>query len=109
MATEEKQILEHSLILHKCHYFRMKLDETNNYEQYRPFPLYVMLCCGVIVILIGVYLLFSNNSAQGVTIQGKLGTGGGRPISVSGSGTILIGVLISLFPAFQLIKRKKKT
>lgn len=86
----------------------MKKDNNDNYEEFRPFPLYVILCSGIIIILIGLLLLVSNRSAAGITNPGKYGSGGGQPIFITGEGAIFIGVLMSLFPAYQLIKRKKK-
>ena len=60
----------------------MKQSNKDDYEQFRRFPLYVMLCCGVIVIAIGVYLSVYNRTVVGTTIPNKYGSGGGHPISM---------------------------
>jgi hypothetical protein len=87
---------------------RRKRDNEDNYEDFRPFPIYVMLCLGILVVLIGLYLLISDRAAVGTTTPGRYGTGGGNQISITGGGAIFVGIVLSLFPVYELIKRKKK-
>src|ERR1700750_2960620 len=79
----------------------------------RPIALWDMLICGVVIILIGVYLYVANNVTGGNL---RVGTRGGQPflrgpIVLSGVSTIIVGSAISAFPVFQLLRNllQKKT
>jgi len=86
----------------------IKQDNSDDYEEIRAFPLYVILCSGIIIILIGIYLLISHQTAEGITTRGRYAPGNGKPASLSGGGAICIGVIFALFPAFAFYFRKKR-
>ncbi len=77
-----------------------------DYTDFRPFPLYIILVCGLIVTLVGLYLIITNNAATGVTLPNRSGEGGGQTRIVSGPGAIVVGLGICVFPAYQLLKKK---
>lgn len=85
------------------------IKEENNYSQYRPFPLYALLVCGIIISIAGLYLLITERVANGETFPGRLGRGSGNPTSISGQFTLAIGLMICLFPIYQLIKESKRS
>lgn len=73
--------------------------------QVRKFPLYIILTCGIVVTVVGLWLTTSNTLASGTTLPSRYGQGGGQHVVLNGPFTILIGILICIFPAFQLIKK----
>lgn len=82
------------------------LNVEDNYEHYRPFPLYIILICGLFIFCFGAYLVASNAILKGTTLpNSRFGRGGGNTVFVNAYGLIIIGVAISIFPTFQLIKR----
>ncbi|MBC7625917.1 hypothetical protein [Ferruginibacter sp.] len=85
------------------------IKEENNYPQYQPFPLYVLLVCGIIISIVGLHLLITETVANGATFSGRLGRGGGNPISLSGQFTLAIGLIICVFPIYQLNKESKRS
>ena len=85
---------------------RSNKDNNDDYDDFQPFPTYVLLGCGITVTLIGIYLLISNQLAEGVTSD-KYGRGS-QGISITGGGAIFVGFILLLFPVSELIKRRKK-
>ena len=82
----------------------VKTDDENDDEDIRPFPLYVTLCCGIIIILVGIYLLIYHIPVTGITAPRR---SLGSHYSITGAGVIFIGLALSIFPAYQLIRRKR--
>jgi hypothetical protein len=80
----------------------------NDYPEFRPFPLYALLVCGAVLVFTGLYLIVNNEVATGITLPGRLGTGGSKPININGTSTLIIGFVVCVFPVFQLIKNSKK-
>ena len=74
--------------------------------EFRPFPLYIILVCGLIVMFIGFYLTITKSKASGLTLPSRFGEGGGQTRIVIGPGSIIIGLGICVFPIYQLIKNK---
>ena len=78
-------------------------------EEFRPFPLYVILICGLLIFCSGAYLVISNNILIGETLpNSRFGEGGGNTVFVNGYGLIIIGIAMSIFPTYQLIKRGRR-
>jgi hypothetical protein len=93
----------------KIHSLKGNTEPIDNEEgQFRKFPLYVILSCGVVVVIIGLWLTISNTLASGTTLPSKYGQGGGQQIILNGPFTIIIGILICIFPSFQLIRKAIK-
>ena len=91
----------------------MKAHRKRINLEIRPIPLWSMLICGIIIILIGIYL-YSTNSISGGNLP--VGTRNGNrflrgPIIITGTSTIIVGIAICIFPIYQLIKNsyRKKT
>ncbi len=84
---------------------RKRNDDLRDYPEFRTFPIVVLLICGIVIFLIGLYLLITNQISGGVVV-GKFGGSGAVPIS--GVGTIIIGILFSIFPTGMLIKNKQQ-
>lgn len=87
-----------------------KKQDSTDYEEFRTFPLYVILICGLIVLFAGLYFAISKTILHGTTFAGKYGQGGGNSVVLNGWGVAIIGALICVFPVLQLIKssiRKK--
>ena len=83
-------------------------EEENDYPQYRPFPLYALLICGLIISSLGLYLIITAQNANGITFPGRSGIGGGKPISINGISALIIGLSICVFPIYQLVKNNKR-
>jgi H+/Cl- antiporter ClcA len=89
----------------------MKDHRKKNSFEIRPVALWVMLICGIIVILAGIYLYSTQNITGGNfpagTRAGKRWING--PIVITGSSTIITGLVICIFPVYQLLKNSFKT
>jgi len=83
----------------------LKNNNKNEYNEFRTTPLYIILFCGIIVVLIGSYLTVFEETAQGIVQPGRY-TGRGGPVALPGWAVILTGLALCSFPACQLIKRK---
>ena len=83
----------------------MTQNDHNNRPKLRGFPMLVMLACGLIVVLIGVYLTISGGRIHGNTYPGKSGAGRYGPIDLSGIGVIVIGLLVCSFPVYAFYKK----
>ena len=85
-------------------------DADENYFPIRPFQLKVILACGIIISLIGVYLLIEGEVMTGKAFSnGRVGPAAGTPIILNGETLTIIGLLICVFPTYQLIKQKSRT
>jgi hypothetical protein len=73
----------------------------------RPIPLYIILGCGVIILLIGIYLSINHVIAYGIT-NGSKYFKGGEKIILNGLETIILGVAICAIPIYHLIKKAKE-
>lgn len=82
-------------------------EPENNYPQIRPFPLYAILVCGLIISAIGLYMMLVDQNATGIASAGRTGTGGGQTISINGISTLISGLGICIFPVYQLIKNSR--
>jgi hypothetical protein len=74
-------------------------------EEFRRFPKYVLLSCGIIILSIGVYLIFSHRLAQGITLPGRTGQGGGQFVTLNGVSVAVIGLLLCIFPLYVLVRK----
>lgn len=95
----------------KRHISKAKEDSPDVSEQLGLFPLSVILVCGIIIIVVGIYLTITTKPAHGISLPDKTGQGGGRTITIIGPFAIGLGVAMGIFPAYFLIKRgipKKK-
>lgn len=82
----------------------MTQNDHNNRPKLRGFPMLVVLACGIIVVLIGIYLTFSGGRIHGEAYPGKSG-GRNGPIDLSGIGVIVIGLLVCSFPVYAFYKK----
>ena len=90
---------------------RAEQPGTNEQDKIPSFQLYVILACGIIIILVGIYLTVNGQTAHGISLPDKTGQGGGRQITIIGPFAIGLGVAMGIFPAYFLIKQgiaKKK-
>ena len=87
----------------------IEADETDlsNYPQHRKTGLYIMLFCGLLLTMIGLYLTLTNTFAFGPS-DGYGQEAGGIAI-VSGPYSIIVGLGFSVFPSYHLIKQYLKT
>ncbi len=84
-------------------------DADENYFPIRPFQLKVILACGIIISLIGVYLIIEGEIMAGKAFSnGRLGPAAGTPIILNGPTLTIIGLIICIFPTYQLIKQKSR-
>ncbi len=90
----------------------MTNNENSDLETYSPLyrnsSLYIMLICGVIIILIGLIFFFFDLHAQGPSRFSNPTMG---KVVINGWAAIFIGAGISVFPFFNLVKQyfeKKK-
>jgi hypothetical protein len=68
----------------------------------RPMPLYGMLVCGIIITIAGIYLYSTDHIAGGLThpVRGH----GYTKVVLNGVSTIVLGLGICIFPAYELIR-----
>ena len=93
----------------KNHPAKKNIEQTETEElQIRKFPLYVILFCGIIVSIIGLWLTISDTIATGTTLPSRYGQGGGQHIILSGPSITIIGILLCMFPSIQLIRNGMK-
>lgn len=85
---------------------RKKIISEPLKEVYPIFQLWIMLCCGIVIFLIGVYLKISNQVAFGSTSPGKFGEVMGNPNVIHPIFCILFGIVFSIFPIYALVKQK---
>jgi len=86
---------------------KIMADKGNGYPEYDPFLLYGILICSVLISGMGIYLIISNRIANGIIYGGRYGVSV-QKTSISGISTLIIGVLVSVFPIYQLIKINKR-
>lgn len=74
----------------------------DNKPQYRSFTTYGMLACGIISIALGIYMNINGIEAVGM-LSRRRGIG-----SATGTSAILLGLIISAYPIYDLLKAKMK-
>ena len=79
-------------------------SDQNNRPKLRGLPMLVMLACGIIVMLIGVYLTFSGQRAYGDMQGSKYRRGG--PVDLSGIGVIVVGLLVCSFSGLCFLQKR---
>ena len=84
-----------------------KAKDENDYPQYRSFPLYALLVCGLLIAIIGLYLILIRSAINGITFPGRMGIGGGKAVSINGPFILATGLSICIFPIYQLVKNKR--
>ena len=86
------------------------VDEEEKYFPIRPFQLWVILVCGIIVTLIGVYFIIEGEVLTGKAFSnGRMGPRAGSLIILSGPILTFIGLAKCIFPIYHLVKQSKKT
>ena len=93
---------EKSIIVKDKHISGKK--SQNSESEFRKMPLYVILICGLFIILIGIYLTISGNLTTGISQPGKYGEGGGNRLTVNGPYLLIFGFLFTIFPVYQLLR-----
>lgn len=86
----------------------MFYKKRNRGNDVRPFQLYVILVCGFIIIIAGLYLFLKNNYAHGISLPGPYGGEGGRKIILDGKSIIVIGIIFCIFPLYELINQSRR-
>ncbi len=74
----------------------------------RPVPLYAILFCGIIILVVGLYLFFNDTIANGFSVRTRSGRINGTQFSINGTGAIILGLAVCILPIYQLIKQRKK-
>jgi len=82
-----------------------KDEQSKDAEHFQPFPLYVMLTCGIIIFIIGLYMFFSNTSTHGLVTPRY---GGSKDVIINWKGAIMLGLGICVFPVYQFIRKRNK-
>jgi hypothetical protein len=86
----------------------MKDSAGKPVETYRSMPLYVILSCGIILIIVGIGLMVSHDAAVGKAWHSYRSVRRGESLIVTSPASIILGILMSIFPAYQLIKKALK-
>lgn len=85
--------------------------EYGDIRSYKPkmykMTLGVILSCGLIILLMGFYLLYTNQEGTGTTISGRYGTGGGQLVSVNGFSLIYLGSLFVIPSIWYWLRNRK--
>jgi hypothetical protein len=92
----------------RINYKKIDRKEEDISEEIRTFPLYVILICVAIVIIAGLYLLITSTCARSFPVLSRYGGGTHYPSSLNGVSVIIIGLLMCVFPVYQIIKQAKK-
>jgi hypothetical protein len=74
--------------------------EPKYYPPIHSFPLYGLIVCGIILVLIGIYL-----KVKGIKFLGETG---GESFGINGPATICFGIAILVFPIYTLIAQYKE-
>jgi hypothetical protein len=69
------------------------------YPQVRKFPIYGLVVCGIILILVGVYFQLNYIELSGDN---------GEPFRINGPASICFGIAILVFPIYILIKQYRE-
>jgi hypothetical protein len=80
-------------------------------RKYRAVSIYVSLLCGLIVLLVGIYLTITQKILYGLTLPGaRSGTAGGafKPVALPGIGVLCVGIVLSALPASYIITNSGK-
>ena len=67
-------------------------------------PLYIMLACGILVLLAGLYIISEYGFYAQIPSPSRFS---GRQIPVSAPSVALIGISICIYPVYQLLRRKR--
>ena len=79
----------------------------DDYPEFRKVPVLGILCCGLVIILLGLYLYFIHGQSVGFATRNRSANVSG-PSSITGPGAIFIGVLFLIFPVYVLVKQFRK-
>ncbi len=74
--------------------------KSKYYPPIPSFPLYGLIVCGIMLILIGVYLQINNIEFIGET--------GGESYGVNGPTSIVFGIVVLIFPIYTLVKQNRE-
>ncbi len=83
------------------------VENSETTEQYRGSTLYMIFICGIILIIAGVIMVLVDQTALG-TAEGTRTVPKGTKMIVTGPVAIGLGVLMSIFPVYQLIKNNRR-
>ncbi|WP_460571360.1 hypothetical protein [Flaviaesturariibacter terrae] len=76
-------------------------------EHLRPAPLYGVIFCALIIVLVGVVYTIRHELILGNLPSGR-GAGAGRPSVFSGPAAIVLGVLFGVYSVYLLWKRQRR-
>ena len=74
----------------------------------RPAPLYAVLACSIILLLIGIVITIKGMVAAGYLPAGR-GMGAGKFGTITGWGVIFLSILLGSFPVYYLRKQRQKS
>jgi len=80
-------------------------------KRYRGISLYASLFCGLITLLVGIYLTITQKFLHGLTLpgSGSGATGGAfKPVALPGIGVLCVGILLSALPGYYIITNSRK-
>jgi hypothetical protein len=81
-------------------------------RKYRAVSIYVSLFCGLIILLVGIYLTTTQKILYGLTLPGaRSGTAGSafKPVALPGIGVLYVGIVfLSALPAYYIITNSGK-
>lgn len=80
-------------------------NEMKDVDEMRPFQLYVVLACGIIILLIGVYLCVTNGIIHGNTFANRFGQGGNGNVKITGTGILVVAFFVLVFPVSEIIRQ----
>jgi len=66
---------------------------------------YILLICGIVLLGVAIFLLVTNQSADGITFPGRGGTGGGQPISFGGGFVLILGLVLSILAIYSIYSK----
>ncbi|HEY5405857.1 MAG TPA: hypothetical protein VIJ92_02170 [Ginsengibacter sp.] len=82
-------------------------ENEEDKDYIRPFTLWGMAVCCTILILIGTYCLITHQAAtDSGLLHGRRGDD--RPITLNGQEILILGLLVSIVPAYFFFKQQKR-
>ncbi|RYZ89656.1 MAG: hypothetical protein EOP04_06235 [Proteobacteria bacterium] len=71
----------------------------------RSTPLYAVLCCGLVIIVVGICLALNGETSTGYLPGGRTGSGSKTGV-INGPIAIVLGILFAAWPLYYLIKKR---
>lgn len=83
-------------------------ENNKEYTRYTSVQFYIILTCGIVLILVGLYLAITKNIAYDSGTSGMTKRKSWGPAVIEGKFVILFGMIICAYPLYYLYRKRKK-